>query len=208
MSRLHLIAEPFPHAVEDGLWDPALLRAVVNEIPAPDAPGWRQYSGRHEQGKQEGSNSALWGPATVALLDMLRSPEWCAELGETFGIADLTADTIGGGYHQILTGGVLDMHVDFNRHPRGLHRRLNCLVYLNDGYELDFGGQLFLGADRQVTVEPRFNTTAVFATSDISWHGHPIPWAGPALRRSVAVYYFAPEPAVAGGEHSTVWLEA
>lgn len=198
--------DPFPHAVVEGLWNPDLLDQVFAEIPSPDDPRWTRYAGEREQ-KLEGSSPAMWGAATCQLLDGLRSPQWCDELGEAFGIGSLSADTIGGGYHAIPADGRLAMHVDFTRHPNGLHRRLNCLVFLNRGYRPEWGGQLLLGSDREVVIEPAFNTTAIFATSDHSWHGHPDPWQGPEPRRSVAVYYYSPEPAAESSDHSTAWLE-
>ena len=36
----------------------------------------------------------------------------------------------GGGYHEIKRGGVLEVHADFNKHPKlNLDRRLNLLLY-------------------------------------------------------------------------------
>jgi Rps23 Pro-64 3,4-dihydroxylase Tpa1-like proline 4-hydroxylase len=117
---------------------------------------------------------------------------------------------VGGGYHLIPPGdGRLALHIDFNRSPdTGLFRRLNFLVFLNEGWD-DPGGRLQLGDDgggvaREIV--PQFNRTVVFATSDRSWHGHPRPAA--RWRRSVAAYFFSWQPpADYVGDHSTVWWE-
>ena len=50
------------------------------------------------------------------------------------GIEGLIPDPyfVGGGLHQIESGGKLDIHVDFNRLEKtNLDRRLNLLIYLN-----------------------------------------------------------------------------
>ena len=200
---MRITERPFPHAVIDGQWDPALLRSVVEEFPPSLSPAWGTFDNEHER-KQACADPAFYGPATQSLIDQLCDAEMCAELSESFDIPALTASTVGGGYHQILDGGFLDVHVDFNR-GEGLYRRLNQLVYLNEGYEELWGGQLILDGDPRMTIEPRFNRTVVFATSDVSWHGHPNPWSGIRPRRSIAVYYFSPEPADASDSHSTLW---
>jgi hypothetical protein len=201
--------EPFPHLVLDDFWLQSQLDSVLAEIPDEDHPSWKRFGGEREEGKLEGSDQSMWGEMTRGFLTLLSSRPWCSALSEAFVIPDLTPDTTGGGYHQIVTGGRLAMHVDFNRGVGDLYRRLNCLVYLNKGWRPEWGGALLLGKDCEVTVAPQMNRTVIFATSDRSWHGHPTPWAGPEPRRSVAVYYYSPEPAPeAAGDHSTVWLGA
>jgi hypothetical protein len=187
--------------VVDGWWDDDLLRAVLAEFPDPAAPGWRRYAGTNER-KLEGP-PGLWGPRTRELFALMK--ERIPELEVAFGIPDLVMETIGGGYHCIEPGGYLQIHTDFNRSPRsGLYRRLNLLVYLNDGWN-DPGGHLELwDANPVVDVAPEFNRTVVFQTSDHSWHGHPRPTE--QWRRSVAAYFFTEEPPPGyRDDHSTVW---
>ena len=117
--------------------------------------------------------------------------------------------TEGGGYHLIRPGGKLAVHADFNQSDDGLYRRLNMLVYLNEGWTEEDGGHLELW-DREHSVKrilPIFNRTVVFETSETSFHGHPIPLPGPRSRRSVAAYYFSKEtPGDFRHPHTTVWL--
>ena len=52
------------------------------------------------------------------------------------GIEGLIPDPYyrGGGIHQIENGGKLDVHIDFNQHPKlKLERRLSTIIYLNQG---------------------------------------------------------------------------
>jgi Rps23 Pro-64 3,4-dihydroxylase Tpa1-like proline 4-hydroxylase len=202
MRDLPVTRKPFPHAVVDGLWDEALLRGVLAEFPDTDHTGWRRYLNSNER-KLEGP-AELWGPTTLELF--ARFEELAPALGQAFGIAGLTMETVGGGYHCIEPGGYLAIHTDFNRSPVTQHyRRLNFLTYLNDDWD-DDGGHLELwDADGLVAdVAPEFNRTVIFETSDHSWHGHSVP-AG-RWRRSVAAYFFTEEPpADYVADQGTVW---
>jgi hypothetical protein len=202
MPNLHVTREPFPHAVTGGHWDEQLLRQVVDEFPDPASPGWRRYENSSER-KMEGP-PGLWGPATRELFGLVEAR--IPELEAAFGIEGLRMETVGGGYHLIPPGGYLAVHADFNRSPHtGHYRRLNHLIYLNDGWD-DPGGHLELwnAGGREADIAPQFNTTVVFETSDHSWHGHPTPAA--RWRRSVAAYFFTEEPPPGyAAEHSTLW---
>lgn len=203
-DRLAVDVEPFPHVVVDGWWDEGLLRAVLAEFPDNEAPGWRRYHNSNER-KAEGP-PGLWGPRTRDLYAQIdaRTPE----LEAAFGIDGLHMETVGGGYHLIAPGGYLAVHADFNRSPvTGRYRRLNLLVYLNDGWDEPLSGgnlQLWDGGGCVVDIAPELNRTVVFETSDHSWHGHPHP--ANRWRRSVAAYFFteAPPPGYRS-EHSTIW---
>jgi hypothetical protein len=131
------------------------------------------------------------------------------------GIKGLVPDPhfIGGGLHQILPGGFLKVHADFDMHGRlHLHRRLNVLLYLNQDWDASYGGDLELW-DPTMTravrkIAPIANRLVVFSTTDTSFHGHPEPLACPAdrARRSMAWYYYtAPMKTRVG--HSTLFQE-
>ena len=84
----------------------------------------------------------------------------------------------GGGLHQILPGGFLKVHADFNKHDKTkLDRRLNVLIYLNKNWKEEYGGHFELW-DRtmhhsEIRILPIFNRMAIFSTTDSSFHGHP-----------------------------------
>lgn len=202
MSDLVVQDKPFRHVVVDGWWPVDQLRAVVKEFPSPNAPGWRRYSNTTER-KLEGP-PGLWGPKTRALFTAIEART--GELGQAFGIKDLAMETIGGGYHLIEPGGYLNIHSDFSVSPRtGRYRRLNVLLYLNEGWH-DPGGHLELWDDRGPVsdIAPELNRTVIFETSATSWHGHPR--AASRTRRSVAAYMFTADPPPGyAGDQSTVW---
>ena len=74
-------------------------------------------------------------------------PEFTRLISEITDINNLIPDPkqIGGGMHQILPGGFLDVHIDFNFHPElKLHRHLNLLLYLNKDWKREYEGCLEL----------------------------------------------------------------
>lgn len=200
-------AEPFPHLVVDNLWPDSLLSAVDAEFPSADDRRWITYPDAKERGKKAGDRR-MWGEATRGFFDAARSPDACTMLELLTGIEPLTADDIGGGMHETGEGGRLAMHVDFNVHPTlPLERRLNMLVFLSRDWDPAWGGTLYLGEQREVSVVPAWNRTVIFATGETSWHGHPEPVIGDHLRRSLACYYYAPLRAETASAHSTVWAD-
>jgi hypothetical protein len=91
----------------------------------------------------------------------------------------------GGGAHQIMPGGHLKIHADFNKHIlTNLDRRLNVLIYLNKDWEESWGGHLeFWDKELKSPVKkilPIFNRMAIFTTTSTSYHGHPDPLKCPA----------------------------
>lgn len=85
---------------------------------------------------------------------------------------------IGGGLHELRNGGYLNVHADFNRHPKlKLDRRLNVLIYLNKDWISEYGGELQLWDKEMKNCEkkiiPIFNRMVIFSTTDFSYHGNP-----------------------------------
>lgn len=197
---------PFAHWVDDEFLTVEHAAAVAEEFPPP-GPGWQTFTGAHENGKGQRDRGA--GPFTDRLLEWLSSVAWTATVETLTGISPLRADLLGGGLHQTAPGGHLDVHVDYNTHPRrpGWRRALNLLVYLNAGWNPGDGGELELGVgEGRVTIAPIAGRAVLFPTNDTSWHGHPNPVGPGWFRRSIAVYYFTPGQVDRG--HSTEWHRA
>jgi hypothetical protein len=191
-------AQPFPHAVIDGLFEDAVLEEALGEFPAPGEIDWVRFDGpterklgyHHKSPIRPGLKTFLFAMNSVPVLEFLET---------LTGIEGLIPDPYfgGAGPHQIERGGFLKIHADFNWHPLlRLDRRLNLLVYLNRPWPEEYGGHLELW-DRGMTrcerrILPVFNRTVVFNTTDTSYHGHPTPLACPAgtTRRSLSFYYY------------------
>jgi Rps23 Pro-64 3,4-dihydroxylase Tpa1-like proline 4-hydroxylase len=211
----YLSARPFPHIVLDDFFDPTLLDEVLGEFPQPGAIRWQRFDNDREI-KLASAAEASFGPVTRLLLYHLNSITFLEFLSQVTGIANLIPDPsfAGGGLHQIVPGGKLGVHADFNKHGAyGLDRRLNLLLYLNKDWREEYGGHLQLW-DREMTrcearVTPLFNRVMIFSTTDFSYHGHPDPLSCPEgmTRKSLALYYFTNgRPAEElSGEHSTLF---
>ncbi|CAB4324031.1 unannotated protein [freshwater metagenome] len=190
-------AAPFPHAVFDDLLPADLLNAVLTEFP--DAPSMStQFNSAHEFKSAENDWNSF-GPASRVLVGELNSGAFLQSLTALTGIEALIVDAglVGGGMHQIVAGGKLDVHADFTHHRNGLDRRLNVLVYLNEDWDPQWAGQLQLwerdrsGCAKQI--DPIFGRVVVFSTLADSFHGHPEPLRTPegVTRRSMAFYYYS-----------------
>lgn len=192
-------AQPFPHIVIDGLFEEEVLDQVLNEFPTPDAIAWQRFNNPLEKKLGYTYKSPL-APRLRNFLFEMNSPTLLEFLEQVTGIEGLIPDPYygGAGPHQILPGGFLKVHADFNWHPiLKLDRRLNLLVYLNRDWKPEYGGALELW-NRETTecvqrILPVFNRTVVFATTDFSFHGHPEPLSCPEgmSRKSVSLYYYS-----------------
>src|ERR1700732_3384228 len=211
----HINAKPFPHIVFDDFFDPALVDQVLGEFPAPGAIRWQTFDNAQEI-KLASSAEASFGPATGLFMYHLNSITFLEFLSRVTGISNLIPDPgfEGGGLHQIVPGGKLGIHADFNKHRNyNLDRRLNLLLYLNKDWRDEYGGHLQLW-DRDMSrceakVLPLFNRVMIFGTTDFTYHGHPDPLQCPEsmTRKSLALYYFSngrPAEEVSG-EHSTLF---
>lgn len=187
--------EPFPHVVLDTLWQPHVIKSCYAEfdLVAPDA--WQWFSGEHEGGKAQTTHAP---PSCEWMLAYMSRDPFLSLVRGLFDIPDLTPSLHGGGLHRVTPGGKLDMHVDYNRHPDGRYRRVNCLTFLNP--DPDWTADLYLSSsvdlddDEYVNVRAVAGRTVLFVTGEQTWHGHPFALRGEAERRSLAVYYFSAEP--------------
>ncbi|MBV8742952.1 MAG: 2OG-Fe(II) oxygenase, partial [Sinobacteraceae bacterium] len=208
-------AKPFPHVVFDNFFDPALLDQVLTEFPLPGAIKWQKFDNEQEI-KLASAAEASFGPMTRLFLYHLNSVTFLNFLSGVTGIDNLIPDPHfeGGGLHQIVRGGKLGVHADFNRHRAfGLDRRLNLLVYLNKNWQESYGGHLELWDTAMTRCEakvlPVFNRVMLFGTTDFTYHGHPNALQCPEgmTRKSLALYYFSngrPAEEISG-EHSTLF---
>jgi hypothetical protein len=208
-------AKPFPHVVFDDFFDPNLVDLILEEFPKPKQINWQKFDNAAEI-KLASAAEASFGPMTRLFLYHLNSVTFLEFLSGVTGIENLISDPHfeGGGLHQIVRGGKLGVHADFNKHrDYGLDRRLNLLLYLNKDWREEYGGGLELW-NRDMSrceskVLPIFNRMMIFGTTDFTYHGHPDPLQCPEgmTRKSLALYYFSngrPSEEVSG-EHSTLF---
>lgn len=209
--------DPFPHAVIDGFVPASVAQRLADEFP-------RQGSGvlrTRNMAQQPGKYGTLGGPGLLRATPFIQHMLWALNsfavldfLHKLTGIEGLLADPYfsGGGLHQIVAGGHLDVHADFSHDERiRLHRRINLLLYLNPEWRQEWGGQLELWrpdlSECARSIAPLLNRCVIFNTARDSFHGHPRPLATPegVTRNSIAIYYYTVDPPAGEGRHATLW---
>lgn len=192
-------AAPFPHIVMDDFLSPDALDMVLSEFPRHSDIDWHTIDNA-QQRKLSCSDENKMGPHTRHLLYLFNSSTFINFIEALTGISGLIPDPHfkGGGMHQIVRGGHLGVHADFNIYERlKLDRRLNILLYLNKNWREEYGGHLELWDTKMTRCEkkilPIFNRCVVFSTTDFSYHGHPDPLKCPdeMSRKSLALYYYS-----------------
>jgi len=215
-AHAYRAAEPFPHIVMDNFFeDTTILDRVLEEFPGQDQINWTRFNDYHEI-KLASKREDQLGPFTRHLIYHLNSSFFINFLEELTGIQGLVPDPHleGGGVHQILRGGKLGIHADFNRQVKlNLDRRMNLIIYLNKDWKEEYGGCLELW-DREMKnsvkkILPFFNRAVIFNTTDFAFHGHPEPLNCPEdrSRKSLALYYYTNgrPPEELAGVHSTLF---
>lgn len=216
-------AVPFQHVVLDNFLPSHVAETALEHFPKPPSPVWLDWKKRdtvHQPKKQGiGDASRLKGvaPELINILNSFNSYPFLNFLGKLSGIDKLLPDPhfFGGGLHQILPGGKLSVHTDFNKlNSLDLYRRINVLFFLNKNWQSSYNGDLELwstdGKRRIKSIAPNFNRLVIFNTDKKSYHGHPHPLASPSgiTRKSLAFYYYTSMPTADDPyDDNTDWLK-
>jgi len=194
--------EPYPHIMLDDFMVPEAAKQAHDVFPSVKDEGWIHYV--HFNEKKHGLNKVEMLPDyTQQVIKIFNSDRFISWLSELTGISGLMRDDMleGGGLHQSLRDGFLNIHADFTSHPhrRSWRRRVNLLVYLNPDWKEEYGGFLELWTrdmkTRVQNIMPSFNRAVIFNTDKDSYHGLPDPIKCPEddTRKSIALYYFTEE---------------
>lgn len=216
-----VMATPFPHLAIDGFFEPQFARELLEQFPA--------FEGRYAIDEMGGVGRKAVIPSIAALGPAFRRAheyfgsraflDWMSELTGIPGL-QYDAENFGGGTHESLDGQDLLPHVDFNYHPRtGMHRRLNLIVYLNEGWQPEWGGSLVIHSnprdpaqDRTKSFVPVFNRCVLFETSERSWHSFDRvslpPGEKQRSRKSLSIYLYTRErpDAETFADHTTFYV--
>jgi len=112
----------------------------------------------------------------------------------------------GGGIHMHKPKSYLNVHLDYDIHPKvPVKRKLNLIVYLTPNWEENWNGGLEMWSHDPVNNQPKecikkitpfFNRAVIFDTTQNSWHGvgvsDPINSPDGINRKSLAIYYVLP----------------
>jgi Rps23 Pro-64 3,4-dihydroxylase Tpa1-like proline 4-hydroxylase len=210
-------AKPFPHAIFDNFFNIKYLRKIIREWPTQNKNNFEVHNdGKNVVGKTSSTYLSNIGKFTAGLYQAMASPDFLLSLESLTGIHGLIPDPylFGGGLHETRQDGKLEIHVDFNIHPKlRFFRRVNVLIYLNEGWSDENQGWLEMwdgdGIRCELKILPIFNRMVVFSTSLKSYHGQPSPIKGHSglTRKSIAFYYYSQEASsdINFTEHSTIW---
>jgi Predicted proline hydroxylase len=211
--------KPFPHIYIDNVFNPEVLDKILAEFPRHDEIDWQNFNNPNEK-KLASRDEMQFGDVTRQFIHELNSAPFLRCLEKLTGIDNLIPDPglEGGGLHQIMKGGLLKVHADFNVHPKtNLDRRLNLLIYLNKDWKEEYGGHFELWdktmSKAEVKILPVFNRMALFSTTSDSYHGHPDELKCPEdrSRKSIALYYYTNgrpehEKVIGLERHSTLFV--
>jgi hypothetical protein len=216
----YVAAQPFPHIVIDDFLSQEALVEAIAAFPEADDPLWQVEDfvvQEHKVSVKKACNDEFRMPVPIRkILRELNSSLFLRYLSTLTDIPNLLPDPgfAGSGMFRIERGGYLNVHADFNVHfLTRLDRRINLLLYLNLGWEDDYGGHLELwqqGIPRPIkSVLPIANRCVIFSTSEHSFHGHPRPLTCPPgrSRNCLSLYYYTngrPE-AERAPAHNTLW---
>jgi hypothetical protein len=190
-------AQPFPYIAIDNFLPGELLEGVISDLAS--LPRSENSFDRSQERLKSSYPPNELPERTRNLFWFLNSRPFLAFLENMTGIRGLMGDPyyVGGGIHEVKTGGHLDIHADFNHLSKlNLERRLNLLIYLNHEWQADYGGQFEIWdkemKHRVKDFEPLFNRCVVFNTSSDSYHGNPNTVQHPQNRSrfSMALYYY------------------
>jgi len=207
---------PCPHILLKDFLEPDVASEMAAQFPQAATDAWTQYKHANEN-KLGMAKRQLFPPAIGAVTDELNSPEFVGWISELTGIPNLMADPMleGGGLHQSGRGGYLNVHTDFSMHHfhANWRRRVNLILYLNPGWQEEWGGALELwekSADGKMTrcgakYPPLLNHALIFTTDERSLHGFPDALTCPKeeSRKSLALYYYTVERNKKVPVHST-----
>lgn len=200
-----LSAKPFNHIVIDNFLEDWLANEIYTEIPDwDDDKAWGVFYNNPIEVKKLTNHWDKFKTYTYKLFHHLNSEHFLDEIRYITDCPSLVADEglHGGGYHCHGNGGKLNVHLDYNIHPKlKLQRKLNIIIYLAKNWKKEYGGELQLwhgNSERAIhcekTIDIKFNRAILFDTTQNSWHGFPgtINCPNEISRKSLAVYYLQP----------------
>ena len=169
-------AQPYPHLLLDGFFSGNLLSALIDELPPRNSDKW-VHENQERQIKSNLRSAVDLGARAFEFTSVLHSAGFLYLLSEMTGIKCLLPDPLlsGAGYHSIPPGGRFAVHADRNTDFNyGLERRIVVLIYLNDHWKPEYGGQLELwnqeGTQCEKVIEPNFNRTVIMEIGDKNFH--------------------------------------
>ena len=203
-------ASPFPHLVIENICTEDKLLQLYSSIPVLENKS-KDYV--FASNKFEKSRYEELGDLFKELQEDLRSSrmnEFLSYLTNKNTFVD--PGNHGGGLHQGRGNSFLDMHLDYNYHPLRPNwwREMNLLLYLNNGWKHEYGGQLKLRdlrTDERAELDVQFNTLIIQQCGDFTLHGYDLTSFPEGLNRtSIATYAFTEHVRQIYAPRTTDWF--
>jgi len=141
-------AEPYPFTVIDDFLPAEDAEQTLAEFEATES-GWNHYHHYNEK-KLALTDICQMGTHTQRVFAALQHQRFVEFLERLTGIDSLIADPDldGAGLHQIVRGGFLNVHADFQSHTvnSAWSRQINLLIYFNRDWKPEWQGNLELWA--------------------------------------------------------------
>ena len=203
LNKIKKSNTPFNHWIIDNFFSNSLANELSNEFFDFDSDKWFYHDNNIVENKKNIDDWAKFPKKTYSILSYLCSENFLNVIREITGVQNLYPDygLHGGGWHMHNRGGKLNVHKDYDVHPKlELQRKFNLIVYLSQEWKPEWEGALELWShdyeknkpkEKVVDVQIKFNRAILFDTSQNSWHGLPKTINCPEghFRKSLAVYY-------------------
>jgi hypothetical protein len=206
LSRSFFYSTPFNHVVIDNFFKQEVALNIFNDMPDYNLETLDAKYDNPIEKKRTLQNWTKFPKNLYSATTYLVSEKFNNYLKELSRQHKLQPDygLHGGGVHMHQAGDYLNIHVDYDIHPKlGMKRKLNLIVYLTPNWKEEWGGCLELWSNDEETNQPKecikkiipfFNRAIIFDTTQNSWHGVPGPINPPSgtFRKSLALYYVIP----------------
>ena len=197
LSKEYQDAKPFSHVVIKNILKSKNAIEASKSFLDLDYSLWKPYHNPLEERYICSDKNLIPSPVLKILLE-LNSKPFISILEKITGINDLIPDPSfhTAGMHLAKRGGKIDVHLDYNIHPKlNLLRKVNLIIFLSSDWKEEWGGQLELWDSNMQNcvkkITPIFNNAAIFTTNDISYHGQPEPTTCPEgeTRKTLTLWY-------------------
>ena len=193
--------KPFEHIIIPNFLNEEFANQIFDNFPEDiDTSEWHKYYNPIEL-KYAKDNLDNFPRLIKKYFYILGMPEIISLFTSLSSIDNLEFDPYlhGAGLHLHPRNGRLDLHLDYEKHPKlDKERRLNIILYMSKGWKKEWNGSTELWDNEvkecKVKSEVKFNTAIIFKTNEISWHGMPEKLKCPegVYRKSLAYYYISP----------------
>jgi hypothetical protein len=208
-----LSAKPFPHIAIDNFLKPGCAEKLYADAADPD-PKYKIKDPVFSKNRFQYPHYKVFSENYKELSEDVQSERF-AKIISYITDADIffDPDFHGGGLHIGTKNAHLDMHADFNYHPKhqNWYRYLNLLLYLNKDWKPEYGGSLKLEDARtgeKTEVEPLLNRLAIMHCREYTLHGYDTThFPEGKYRTSVAIYGYTLHDKPIEKPRTTIWVD-